>query len=69
MAVLMSGSMAGARPCTALYGGLPFTEMNALPANPRSDKICSKGKFKPSCLSCSTVRWITSRRRAVLRSM
>eukprot|EP00969_Alexandrium_andersonii_P350735 15433838-Alexandrium_andersonii.AAC.1 len=39
MAVFMSGSMAGARPHTALRGELPFAEMSAWPVNTRSDKI------------------------------
>eukprot|EP00969_Alexandrium_andersonii_P097487 4303818-Alexandrium_andersonii.AAC.1 len=43
MAVLMSGSMAGIRPYTALYGVLPLMEMSALPANTHSDKTWSKG--------------------------
>eukprot|EP00969_Alexandrium_andersonii_P145235 6422665-Alexandrium_andersonii.AAC.1 len=38
-----SGSMAGTRPYTALYGTLPFTETSALPANTHAGKIWSKG--------------------------
>eukprot|EP00969_Alexandrium_andersonii_P044588 1956443-Alexandrium_andersonii.AAC.1 len=53
MDVLMSGSMAGTRPYTALYGVLPFTEMSALPANTHSDKICSKGSTNPCLLYTS----------------
>eukprot|EP00969_Alexandrium_andersonii_P307947 13612067-Alexandrium_andersonii.AAC.1 len=69
MATFASGSVAATRPYTALHGELPFTEMSALPTSTHSGKIWSKGRFSPSRLSCSDVRWITSRRRAVLLSM